>query len=683
MPSGQQPMTASSRDGTSQSGRILRELDPDYAQVDERTTQDLLAFAKAYAPELKYFGLEDPDHAQGDWSGFIGGAVDLDAAADYSSAPEKFPPDRAAPYARPHFALFLAFLELLGHARVQFNALTRRHLEFFYRDVLRMVRKRAVPDKVHVLVDLESGTDRLALPAGTALRAGKDSLGRELVYRTDRQLIANQVQIGQISSLHAEMKITGIEEASRQYLVSGTRNEAFVAMLRIALGQPNPGDPLPVDLNLKPPLYPGVPPADQPNPQVGFDELVQAQKLIGVVESELGMPLFDDFRDLMRWKRQRQDKDASDWKEINSFLVTAGKKRDENFTINPQDSSDFKTNVQAALNKTLDDLFDGLPEVETMEDAYSAYVDRPKEVEAFLKQALAPLSLDDFKAMMRIKVLMDNEWDEINRLLEEAGKRKDANFKLKPEVRAAHDFNAKLAAVAAVAPMFEFAGGIDAYFAAFLAVEQYFYMPVERFKYIMLVATNDKATDVWDWDKVYEIVAASHTKMIYARRRDTLKAAAQPGIKANNNLKALGDMLAVVLGEKLSGDGAQQVDEALQNVRLVRGGGRRQGIPEANREGRNGAQLDPRGRGARNRPAQPGKGAGGREGRMAQSLSGGGCQKGAGAVGAAERRDAAALGNLRAGRAGERTDPAGKLRLGDGLAAAGAGRGRERGQIDA
>lgn len=213
MANGQQTATAALRDGTSQSGRTLPELDPDYARVDERTTRDLLAFAKAYARELNYFGVEDPDRAQGDWSGFIGSA-DLDETADYASEPERFPPEKAALYSRPHFALFLAFLELLGRAREQLNALTRRHLEFFYRDVLKMVRKRAVPDTVHVLVELDSRTDQLALPTGTALRAGKDSLGRDLMYRTDRQLIANEVQVAQLSSLHAEIKITGIREAS-------------------------------------------------------------------------------------------------------------------------------------------------------------------------------------------------------------------------------------------------------------------------------------------------------------------------------------------------------------------------------------------------------------------------------------------------------------------------------------
>ena len=47
------------RDGTSQAGRMQPALDPDYVSVDERTIQDLLAFAREYAKELRYFDVKD------------------------------------------------------------------------------------------------------------------------------------------------------------------------------------------------------------------------------------------------------------------------------------------------------------------------------------------------------------------------------------------------------------------------------------------------------------------------------------------------------------------------------------------------------------------------------------------------------------------------------------------------
>jgi hypothetical protein len=546
------------RDGTSQSGRILPELDPDHVRVDERTTRDLLAFVQAYARELKYFGIDDPDQAQGDWSGFVG-SIDLDLAARYADEPERFSPEAASAYARPHFALLLTFLKLLENTRVQLNTLTRRHLEFFYRDVLRMIRKQPVADQVHLLIELDGRTEAVQLPPGTALRAGKDRLGRDLHYRTKNELIASQVQVAQVSSLHAEIRHIGMREASRQDLVRGTlpAQEAFVAMLRIALGQPNPGDPLPV------PIYPGVPAAQadpqQPPPEVSFESLVRASKLIAVVETALGMPIFDHFRELMKWRRLRQDNEAADWQRINEFLTTAGQVHDPGFQIVPMESSDFNANFESALNRTLAKLFDGLPEVDTVEEAYAAYRDRPKEVEAFLAEALSPLTLADFKAMMDIKVLkVDNQWEAINQLLEAAGKRKDSTFRLPPRERASHDFDVKLAAVASVNPKFDFHGGIDAYFEAFLAVESYFFMSAENFKFIMSVAGT---AEDGDWQKVYEIIGTAHREMIYARRREALKKVAQPGIDAKDGKRALHDLLKVLGLDKI-----EDVDQAIAGL---------------------------------------------------------------------------------------------------------------------
>jgi hypothetical protein len=432
------------RDGTSQSGRLPPELDPDYARVDERTTRDLLDFALQYAYQLNYFG-RDPDQAEGDWRLFIAETADLeakepdlaaaapqlDAAARYAAAPETFPAQQAGRYARPHFALFLAFLELLGQARGQLNALTRRHLEFFYRDVLGMFRKRAVPDRVHVLVELDPGTAALALPAGTALDAGKDSLGVDLAYRTERELVANRVQVAQVSALRAETRVTGIKEASRQYRTGGTPKDAFVAMLKIALGRPAPGDSFPL-----------------PNgAEVSFEALEALQKLVEVVERGLGMPLFDDLRKLVRLKQLRKEKEAGEWQAIDKILEEAGKRRKAGFTLDPGTPQIFEARLEAALGKKLAGLFDGLPEAKNVDEAYALLDEEPDAAEEFLAEALAPLKLGEFSAVMKLKQSMDDDWEKINALLERAAKHKDAEWKWPGEdARASHDFGAKLAA---------------------------------------------------------------------------------------------------------------------------------------------------------------------------------------------------------------------------------------------
>ena len=96
----------------------------------------------------------------------------------------------------PHFALFVAFLLLYLQVRNDANRLTQRHLEFFYDKVLRIKKRPAVPDKLHLVVELaRQGGDEHKLSAGTELDAGKDETDKPLRYRVDKDLVVNRAQI--------------------------------------------------------------------------------------------------------------------------------------------------------------------------------------------------------------------------------------------------------------------------------------------------------------------------------------------------------------------------------------------------------------------------------------------------------------------------------------------------------
>ena len=48
-------------------------------------------------------------------------------------------------------ALFIAFLLIFKHAQDHINTLTQRHLDFYFKDVLKLKAKSAVPDQVHLI----------------------------------------------------------------------------------------------------------------------------------------------------------------------------------------------------------------------------------------------------------------------------------------------------------------------------------------------------------------------------------------------------------------------------------------------------------------------------------------------------------------------------------------------------
>jgi hypothetical protein len=105
------------------------------------------------------------------------------------------------PRHQPHMALFIAFLQLFKLAQEQLNGLTEKHLNHYYRDILHLTEKPAQPDHVNLIFELAKGTDIFAMAKGTQLSAGKDALGIEQIYETDRDMLLNRAQVKEIKNV--------------------------------------------------------------------------------------------------------------------------------------------------------------------------------------------------------------------------------------------------------------------------------------------------------------------------------------------------------------------------------------------------------------------------------------------------------------------------------------------------
>lgn len=170
------------RDGTSQQQRLLKALLPEYVAVDERKIKDLEEFAKKLAAEIRYYN-ESNSH-DGDWVEFFTKSVDPGQQTD------------------PHYALFHAFLQLFRIAQDDLNQLTRKHLDFYYRDVLGLKEKAAEPDQVFMILSLAKHVNAHLVTKGTQLKAGKDRIGKELIYKTDKDIVVNKGNVKEIKSIY-------------------------------------------------------------------------------------------------------------------------------------------------------------------------------------------------------------------------------------------------------------------------------------------------------------------------------------------------------------------------------------------------------------------------------------------------------------------------------------------------
>ncbi|MEP7111485.1 MAG: baseplate J/gp47 family protein, partial [Ferruginibacter sp.] len=102
----------------------------------------------------------------------------------------------------PHYALFLGFLKLFRFAKTHINTITQRHLDFYFKEVLRLQPKPAEANKVHILGELAKQVDNYLLAQNTALKAGKDSLNKEVTYTLDNDTVFNKAKVSQLKTFY-------------------------------------------------------------------------------------------------------------------------------------------------------------------------------------------------------------------------------------------------------------------------------------------------------------------------------------------------------------------------------------------------------------------------------------------------------------------------------------------------
>lgn len=111
----------------------------------------------------------------------------------------------------PHYGLFLAFLKLFQEANSNFNELRKRHLDFYYKQVLRILPERAVPDKVNLIANLAKLAPEAELSEGTLFKGGKDAAGKEKYYALDDTTVFSKAQVAELKALYLSEEADAID----------------------------------------------------------------------------------------------------------------------------------------------------------------------------------------------------------------------------------------------------------------------------------------------------------------------------------------------------------------------------------------------------------------------------------------------------------------------------------------
>lgn len=198
-----------SRNGSTQDSRYRKDLDPSQLQLMGLGVEDWVIVACKLAKEMNFFN--SSNQVDGDWVHFfkqvmdttmdLGQANGFELEAIKTQIQKSLETFEGQRNLTPHLTLFISFLKLLEFSRSQFNTLTKRHLDFYYQEVLKFVKQAPTSDSVFVILELAKAASAHRLAAGTTFLAGKNAEGENLLYKNSSETVINAIQLADIRTI--------------------------------------------------------------------------------------------------------------------------------------------------------------------------------------------------------------------------------------------------------------------------------------------------------------------------------------------------------------------------------------------------------------------------------------------------------------------------------------------------
>lgn len=102
----------------------------------------------------------------------------------------------------PHLGLLYAFLRLFEPFQGELNALTQKHIEFFYTEVLRLKHRDMVPDQVHLVFEPAKHLKSHLIKQGTVFKDAKDSKNIDILFDLDEEIVIDKAKVAALKTLY-------------------------------------------------------------------------------------------------------------------------------------------------------------------------------------------------------------------------------------------------------------------------------------------------------------------------------------------------------------------------------------------------------------------------------------------------------------------------------------------------
>lgn len=198
--------------GSDQKQRYLNALQPENIRLNDFELTDWVLFAHNFSEYVNYFETSNPQTPSGDWKPFfdffkwndekptIENQLKLDRVK--KELADLIAENKKNFAITPHLTLFLTFLMLLENSKKRYNNLTKRHLDFYYNQILHIDKLPATPDKVYLIFELAKNAIQEKIETKTGFDGGKDALGKPRNYYSNNELIANKTVVSSLKNIY-------------------------------------------------------------------------------------------------------------------------------------------------------------------------------------------------------------------------------------------------------------------------------------------------------------------------------------------------------------------------------------------------------------------------------------------------------------------------------------------------
>lgn len=132
---------------------------------------------------------------------------------------------------KAHIGLLFSFLKLFQHVQKDINSITEKHLNFYYKRVLKQKRSDPLPLKTFVNIEIDENLEELTVDEDSVLLAGQYKDGNNILFKIDEDVRLNNVKISELMTIFLSRN-SMFEFNSRYNLVSSISSKNVASTIQ-------------------------------------------------------------------------------------------------------------------------------------------------------------------------------------------------------------------------------------------------------------------------------------------------------------------------------------------------------------------------------------------------------------------------------------------------------------------